>query len=82
MLDAGSNVKNLNRLSRQETADFIGCSLSKLYSMEKAGLMKGTYYEIGYGLRNRRFYITSKLEDWLDKGGEPAAWERKLGIIS
>ncbi len=81
MYDTGSRVKNLNRLSRQEAADYIGCSLSKLYSMEKAKLMEGTYYEIGYGLKNRRFYITSKLVDWLEKGGEPAAWERKLGVV-
>lgn len=72
----------MNRLTRAEAAEYIGCSISKLYSMEKAELLKGTYYEIGNGQRRRRLYITEKLDKWIDAGGEPAAWERKLGVCS
>ena len=72
----------MNRLTRAEAAEYIGCSLSKLYSMEKASLLKGTYYEIGSGLKRRRLYITAKLDKWMEDGGEPAAWERKSGICS
>lgn len=72
----------MNRLTRAEAAEYIGCSISKLYGMEKADLLKGTYYEIGSGLRRRRLYITPKLDEWIQAGGEPAAWERKLGITS
>ncbi len=59
----------MNRLTRKEAAEFIGCSMSKLYSMEKGGLMKGTYYQIG----RRRLYITEKLEEWVKRGGEISA---------
>lgn len=57
-----------NRLTRNEAAEFIGCSRSKLHGLEKAGFLKGTYYRIG----NRRFYITEKLEEWMQRGGEHA----------
>ena len=70
----------MNRLTRKEAAEFIGCGLSALYRMEKGGLLKGTYYEIGNGKRRKRLYITDKLEKWIRDGGEPAAHERKLGI--
>ena len=63
----------MNRLTRDEAAEFIGCSISKLYAMEKAGLLNGTFYQIG----RRRLYITSKLEEWIMRGGELEALERK-----
>ncbi|MBQ9096840.1 MAG: helix-turn-helix domain-containing protein [Clostridia bacterium] len=64
----------MDRLTRSEAADFIGCSKSKLYSMEKAGFLKGTYYQIG----RRRFYITEKLENWMKNGGEAREIEEKI----
>lgn len=59
----------MNRLTREEAAEFIGCSRSKLYGMEKGKLLEGTYYQIG----RRRYYITEKLEEWIQKGGEITA---------
>lgn len=67
----------LNRMTRAEAAKYIGCSVGKLAQMERAGLLPGVYYEIGNGQRNRRIYITDRLDEWLLQGGEPAAWERK-----
>ena len=67
----------LERLTKAEAAKYIGCCLSKLNQMEKAGLMKGTYYEIGNGQIRRKIYIVERLDEWLLQGGEPAAWERK-----
>lgn len=67
----------MKRLTRHEAAEFIGCSLSKLHQLEKAELLDGTYYEIGNGERRKRIYISERLEEWLLKGGEPTAWERK-----
>lgn len=66
----------MNRLTKAEAAKYIGCSVSKLGSMERAGLMKGTYYEIGNGKVRRKLYITDKVDEWMLAGGEPAAWER------
>ena len=68
----------MNRLTRQEAAKFLCCSINKLYHIEKAGLMADTYYDIGAGQRNKRLYITERLEFWALQGREPAAWERKL----
>ena len=56
----------MDRLTRAEAAQFIGCSMSKLYGLEKAQLLEGTYYQIG----RRRLYITEKLEKWMMDGGE------------
>ena len=67
----------MDRLTRAEAAKYIGCSLSKLYLMEKGGLLQGTYYEIGTGKRRKRLYIADKLELWMKQGGEPAALDRK-----
>lgn len=64
----------MDRLTRAEAAQFIGCSMSKLYGLEKAGLLDGTYYQIG----RRRLYITDKLEKWMNDGGEFAAYERRM----
>lgn len=70
----------MDRMTRVEAAEYIGCSYSKLGSMERAGIMKGTYYEIGNGERRRKIYITERLNDWILAGGEPAAWERKAKL--
>lgn len=70
----------MNRLTRQEAAEFIGCSISQLYRIEREKLLDGTFYELGTGKRRKRLYITAKLEEWANKGGVPAAYERKLGI--
>ena len=56
----------MERLTRQEAADFLGCSLSALYSLEKSGQLEGLYYRIG----KRKLYIKSKLEKWALDGGE------------
>ena len=66
----------MNRLFREEVPDYIGCSLSQLYRMEKRGLMQGTYYTIG----RRKIYITEKLDEWMNLGGALGAEERKQGI--
>ena len=66
----------MNRLTKKEAAEYIGCSISKLGAMERAGLMKGTYYEIGNGRVRRKLYITDRVDEWMLAGGEPAAWER------
>ena len=59
----------MNRLNRTEAAEFIGCSMTKLYFLEKSGQLEGTYYQIG----TRRLYITNKLEEWILAGGEKSA---------
>lgn len=68
---------SMDRLTRDEAAAYLMCSRSKLYRMEQAGLLTGTFYDIGAGLRNRRLYIKDKLDEWMLAGGEPAALERK-----
>lgn len=68
----------MNRLTREETAEYLGCSTSKLYRMEKADLLSGTFYDLGTGPRRRRLYIKDKLDEWMLAGGEPAALERKM----
>ena len=55
----------MERLTRQEAAEFLGCSLSAFYSLEKCGQLEGTYDRIG----KRKLYIKSKIEKWaLDEG--------------
>ena len=66
----------MNRLYRTEAAKYIGCSASTLYRLEKMGLMEGTYYTFG----NRRLYITAKLDEWIENGGELGAYERKHNL--
>ncbi len=67
----------MERLTRAETAEYLMCSKSKLYAMEKGGLLEGTYYDIGTGKRRKRLYIKDKLDKWILEGGEPAALEKK-----
>lgn len=66
----------MNRLYRLEAAEYIGCSPSTLYRLEKMGLMDGTFYQIG----RRRIYITAELDKWIENGGELGAYERKNNI--
>ena len=54
------------RLTRTEAAEYIGCSLTKLYYLERSGQLDSTYYQIG----TKRLYITDKLEKWIMNGGE------------
>ena len=61
----------MNRLTREEAAEFIGCSMTKLYYLEKSGQLEGTFYLIG----NRRLYITDKLQTWILAGGERSEQE-------
>lgn len=56
----------MNRLTRQEASNFIGCGMTKLYELERSGQLEGTYYQIG----RKRLYITEKLKDWIMSGGE------------
>ncbi|MBQ2967441.1 MAG: hypothetical protein IJE10_04905 [Clostridia bacterium] len=65
-LQTEENGIRMERLSRKEAAEFIGCSLSKLYSLEISGKLTGTYYQIG----NRKLYIPEKLKKWAENGGE------------
>lgn len=58
-----------NRLTRQEAAEFIGCGETKFNYLIKSGLLTGTYYSIG----NRRYFITEKLKEWMESGGEEGA---------
>ncbi len=68
---------NFDRLSREEAAKYIGCGMSKLYELEKTGLLDGTFYNIG----RRRLYITEKLRQWMMNGGEYSAFERAANVI-
>jgi len=56
----------MNRLTRKECSQYLGCSMSKLYAMEKSGALENTYYTLG----NRRIYITEKIDQWIKQGGE------------
>lgn len=55
----------MNRLTRKEAAEYLGCSMTGLHELEKAGHLKGTYYQIG----SRRLYIQHKLDEWALMGG-------------
>lgn len=63
-----------NRLTRTQAAEFIGCGMSKFYYLIKSGQLDGTYYSIG----NRKYFITSKLQDWMDSGGEGKSTKKEL----
>lgn len=54
-----------NRLTRTQAAEFLGCSLSTFDRIVKRGYLKNTYFN----LLGRRFYITSRLEEWMVAGG-------------
>ena len=56
----------MNRLTREEAAEFLGCSKSAFYGLEKSGQLEGMYYKIG----RRKIYITEKLEAWAMRGGD------------
>lgn len=62
----------MNRLYRKEAAEYIGCGLSTLDRLQREGLLEGTYYTLGH----RRLYITAKLDEWIENGGEIGAFER------
>lgn len=69
----------MDRYNSKEAAAYLRCSESKLSKMATAGLLDGTFYEIGTGIRNRRrLYIKDRLDEWILAGGEPTARERKL----
>ena len=63
-----------NRLTREQAARFIGCGTSKMNYLIKSGLLGGTYYAIG----NRRYFITEKLQAWMDAGGEEGAILKRM----
>ena len=67
----------MERLTRQEAAEFLGCSRSAFYKLEKKGVFKGMYYEIG----TKRLYIKAKLIEWIEKGGE-AQFEAQSCVLS
>lgn len=56
----------MNRLTRAEAAEFLGCGLSTLHKLERTKQLEGTYYQIG----RRRIYIADKLEKWMRNGGD------------
>ena len=68
----------MDRLTRTEAAAYLMCSRAKLYRMEQADLLSGTYYDIGFGKSRKRLYIRAKLDEWMLAGGEPAAIEKKM----
>lgn len=62
----------LNRMTRYQAMQYIGCKDNKMRQLERGGLLDGTFFTIG----NRKYYITEKLEQWLLEGGEAAAKAR------
>lgn len=62
----------MNRLTRLEAAEFLGCSKSAFYGLEKSGRLDGLYYKIG----RRKYYIKEKLEAWAMGGGEKN-WQKE-----
>lgn len=67
----------MNRLTRKEACEFIGCGMTKLYELERSGQLAGTYYNIG----RRRLYITEKLQDWMLNGGDKCEPASSLRVI-
>lgn len=67
----------MNRLTRKEACEFIGCGMTKLYELERSGQLDGTYYNIG----RRRLYITEKLQAWMLAGGDRHEQDRSLRAI-
>lgn len=62
----------MNRLFRDEAAEYIKCGTSTLDRMRREGLMEGTYYTFG----KRPVYITERLDEWMENGGEEGAKRR------
>lgn len=64
----------MNRLTREEAAKYLGCGISSLRRMEKEELFEpGDYYTVG----RMRLYITERLDEWMKRGGEAGARERR-----
>ncbi len=63
-----------DRLTRTQAAEFIGCGMSKFHYLIKSGQLDGTYYSIG----NRKYFITSKLQEWMNNGGEEKFSEKGM----
>lgn len=57
--------KTLNRLTRAEAAKYIGCSPSTFNRLLREGYLKKTFYSV----MGRRFFITEKLDAWMEAGG-------------
>lgn len=55
----------LNRLTRMQAAEYIGCSESTFNKLLREGFLKDTYYSV----MGRRFFITEKLNSWMQAGG-------------
>lgn len=68
----------MNRLTRQEMCNYIGCGMTKLYELERSGQLEGTYYQIG----RKRLYIKEKVEKWLMNGGETPRTDENIDPIN
>ena len=55
----------MNRLTRLQAAEYLGCSPASFALLLKSKQLEGTYYSV----LGRRFFITSKLDEWMNKGG-------------
>lgn len=53
-------------LSFAEAAEFLNCSATSLYRMQKRGSLEGTYFKVG----NRTLFLQEKLIEWAQNGGE------------
>ena len=62
----------LNRLTRSQAAEFIGCSESTFNKLLFNGFLKGTFYSV----MGRKFFITEKLNEWMNNGGCEAFSDR------
>ena len=58
-------MEKLDRLTREMASEYIGCSLSVFDRLVKEGYLNGTFLE----LFGRRFFFTSRLDEWMLKGG-------------
>ena len=65
--------KILNRLTRVEAAEYIGCSPSTFNRLLREGYLKDTFYSV----MGRRFFITERLEAWMMSGGCEAFKEKE-----
>ena len=64
-----------NRLTRAELCEYLPCSNTKLFYLLKSGLIPNECY---YSIGKRKYFITSKIDEWIEKGGEYAAIERQF----
>ena len=65
---------SLNRLTRIEAAEYIGCSEATFNKLLKEGYLKNTFYSV----LGRRFFITEKLQEWMQAGGCEAFKNKKV----